>query len=164
VVISSINLVQNAFEKNREVGLIIRSPDLADWYAVSFWEDWMVDPIPPSIHLPWVVCNLSKGEPAFLDASACWDNSAIASIEWDLDDDGTIDQTGARCLIEPPPGAHKVRLTLTDDHNNTASTVLVVNVAGGEGGGIPSWSYFASIPLVAATGALWLVRKRIKSH
>jgi phosphatidylserine/phosphatidylglycerophosphate/cardiolipin synthase-like enzyme len=164
VVISSVNLVRNAFEENREVGLIIRSPDLADWYAQSFWEDWTVDPIPPSIRLPWMVCNLSKGEPAFLDASACWDNSAIASIEWDLDDDGTIDQIGARCLIEPPPGAHKVRLTITDDHNNTASTVLVVNVSGGEDIGIPSWSYFASIPLVVATGTLWLARKRIKSH
>jgi hypothetical protein len=164
VVISSVNLVRNAFEENREVGLIISSPDIADWYARSFWEDWTVDPVPPSILLPWVTCNLSKGEPAFLDASACYDNSAIASIEWDLDDDGTIDQTGARCLIEPPPGEHKVRLIITDDHNNTASKVFLVNVAGGEGGGIPSWSYFASIPLVAATGALWLVRKRIKSH
>jgi cardiolipin synthase A/B len=164
VVISSVNLVRNAFEENREVGLIIRSPAIADWYARSFWEDWMIDPVPPTIELPWVVCNLTKGEPAFLDASGCWDNSAIASIEWDLDDDGTIDQTGVRCLIEPPPGEHKVRLTITDDHNNTASAVLLLNVAGGEDGGIPSWSYFAPIPLAAATGALWFVRKKIKSH
>ncbi len=40
VVISSVNLVRNAFEENREVGLIIRSPAIADWYARSFWEDW----------------------------------------------------------------------------------------------------------------------------
>ncbi len=33
VVISSVNLVRNAFEENREVGLIIRSPAIADWYA-----------------------------------------------------------------------------------------------------------------------------------
>ncbi len=164
VVISSVNLVRNAFEENREVGLIVRSPAIADWYALSFWEDWKVDPVPPTIVLPWLSCNISKGEPAFLDASGCWDNSAIASIEWDLDDDGVIDQTGVRCLIEPPPGEHKVRLTIMDDHNNTASAMLVLNVNGEEDGGIKSWLYFAPIALVAATGAAWLVRKRIKSH
>ncbi len=47
VVISSVNLVRNAFEENREVGLIVRSPAIADWYARSFWEDWKVDPSPP---------------------------------------------------------------------------------------------------------------------
>jgi hypothetical protein len=164
VVISSLNLVRNAFEENREVGLIVRSPAIADWYARSFWEDWAIDPVPPTIVLPWLACNISKGEPAFLDASGCWDNSAIASIEWDIDDDSIIDQTGVRCLIEPPPGVHKVRLTIVDDHNNKASEVMVLNVTGDEDGDLKSWSYFVSIALAAASVAVWFIRKRIKSH
>jgi phosphatidylserine/phosphatidylglycerophosphate/cardiolipin synthase-like enzyme len=164
VLISSVNMVRGAFEENREIGVLIRSPELADWYAESFWEDWEIDPLPPVIDLPWFEYNCSEGESVFLDASNCWDNSAISSYGWDIGDDGVVDETGPRCLLQPGSGKNIVRLTIIDDHNNSASTLLVVNVSSETPSVKGDLTLYVPLLLAVAIPSLWFIRKRIKSH
>lgn len=164
VLISSVNMVRGAFEENREIGVLIRSPELADWYAESFWEDWEIDPLPPVIDLPWFEYNCSEGESVFLDASNCWDNSAISSYGWDIGDDGVVDETGPRCLLRPGSGKNMVRLTIIDDHNNSASALLVVNVSSETPSVTGGLTLYVPLLLAVTIPSLWFIRKRIKSH
>lgn len=64
-----------------------------------------------------VPAQIVLGEPAVLDATGSVDpDSAVASYEWDLDDDGNFETAGAQpTWTSPSPGWSKIRLRVTDD-------------------------------------------------
>ncbi|MEM2934906.1 MAG: phospholipase D-like domain-containing protein, partial [Candidatus Thermoplasmatota archaeon] len=40
VLISSINWGENSFRRNREVGIIIESAEISEYFEEIFWYDW----------------------------------------------------------------------------------------------------------------------------
>ncbi|MDH7507989.1 MAG: phospholipase D-like domain-containing protein [Methanomassiliicoccales archaeon] len=128
VVVSSMNWVNTSFWDNREVGLEIKSREVAEYFATLFWKDWSIDPYPPVIVVPWKLINVTAGTLIVFDASASYDNSRILRYLWDLGGDGIVEWNGTRWLTTLEPGRKVVILTLADAYNNTASTKIYLNV------------------------------------
>ncbi|MDD5219154.1 MAG: PKD domain-containing protein [Candidatus Bipolaricaulis sp.] len=73
----------------------------------------------------------APGQPITLDASSSYDpDGTIATYEWDLDGDGTTDQTGRVIqLAYLTAGTVPVRLTVTDGTGLQNSTTQMITVA-----------------------------------
>jgi hypothetical protein len=127
-VISSINWGDSAINENREAGVIIASPQIADHFSRLFWQDWSIDPIPPQAILSWSYLQLRSGEPAFLDGGRSTDNAGSLAFEWDIDGDGSPDNTSSSWGVRLPDGNHTIVLTVRDRGNNTATATCWVEV------------------------------------
>jgi cardiolipin synthase A/B len=127
-VISSINWGDSAVNENREAGVIITSPSVADHFADLFWQDWSIDPIPPQALLPWTYLQLHSGEPVFLDGRCSTDNGGVLSFEWDINGDGLPENTSASWGVGLPDGNNTILLTVRDRGNNTANATCWVEI------------------------------------
>ncbi len=128
-VISSINWGDSAINENREAGVIVASPQVAEHFARLFWQDWNIDPFPPQAVLPWTYLLLSPGEPAFLDGSGSTDNAGSLSFEWDINGDGSPENSSASWAARLPAGNNTIVLTVRDRGNNTATATCWVEVS-----------------------------------
>lgn len=165
VLVSSINWGDNALRENREVGLTIRSPEIAAFFAQYFWQDWSEDPFPPIVRLGQENILAYAGDPVLLDGGNITDRTGISLITWDLDGDGISDGTGDRLVAVFEEGVHVVTVTAYDRFNNSARgtitvTALPVPQEQAEGGG--SLPLFALIPL--APVGMFIIWKRIKTR
>ncbi len=161
VLISSINWCDSALHRNREVGLLIRSTELADRFADIFHQDWADDPEPPVAILPERIEANPDGS-VLLNASWCHDNDAIVGYMWDVDGDGLTDAEGKMVSLVLPPGEHLVTLTVVDGHGNTANATTLVSVPE------PVGDLDLPLPLVLSVpvGAIiaWRTLKKIKNR
>jgi len=160
VLVSSINWGTGPFDRNREVGLMVESRPVADFFSLAFAGDWVLDPsLPAIIDIPDSV-DLVAGSRLMLNANNCSDPAGIASYLWDVGADGSYEWNGPRCYLEIT-GDVLVRLTVIDSYNNTASKDIRVHVVRSEAivsDGSVYLGLLASIPLV------WAARKRIKRN
>ncbi|QCW02066.1 PKD domain-containing protein [Natrinema pallidum] len=67
-----------------------------------------------------------KNKKVDLDGSASSDEGTIQSYEWDVGADGTIDYTGQTVSKKKIPSGTQVKLTITDDDNETDSITKTV--------------------------------------
>ena len=150
VVVSSLNWGDTSMYQNREVGTAISSPEVATYFRSLFWQDWALDPILPTIALPWTYRQVTAGDPILLDATACTDNAPGLSIEWDVGGDGSCEGNGTTWAVRLPPGNHTIVLTVTDLGNNSRTAICWVEVMPHAPviGLVPSFPVL-SIPLVA---------------
>ncbi len=155
VLVGSANWVDSSMLSNREMVMVLRSPELADRFARWFDEDWQGDPLPPLISLSWYYQEVHKGGLLVLDATACSDPSGIAEFTWDLNGDGDPDLLGPLHVLTLPSGEHNVTLTVTDTLGNSASETVTVLVKGGEG----ALSLLLYLPIIIF-GMLLLMRSR----
>lgn len=90
--IGSMNWTENSVSRNREVSVIIDSPEIADYYATLFLTDWGQD-YQGEVILDVKVTGAEYGQQAILDAtrSAAPQGSVF---EWDLDGDGECERRG----------------------------------------------------------------------
>jgi cardiolipin synthase A/B len=159
VVISSINWCQNAFLKNREVGLAIESPGLARYFISFFESDWLTDPFPPTaILLP--PSSMIEGEPAWFDASRSSDNAGISRFRWFLDSEELDGENGSVICASLSAGRHRVGVLVIDIYGNTALNETFFDVLPQEKNTI----IWLCLPLASSfsIGVLWLLRKKIK--
>jgi cardiolipin synthase len=127
VIVSSINWCEGAFFENREVGLILSSSNLADFFSKSYWNDWNIDPYPPVANID--ACKQAhEGEMVLLSGRNSSDNAGISEYLWDLDGDKEFEQTGAVVVAAFPEGVHTVLLRVTDIYNNSAEAVHIIQV------------------------------------
>ena len=157
-VISSINWGDSSLRQNREAGVVISSPDIADLFAELFWSDWSVDPTPPTALLPWTNMTYHQGEVAFLDGTFSHDNARTLSYEWDLGADGTVDNTSQSWAVHLPPGNHTIVLTVRDIGNNTATVACWVLVLPSRGEDAAFPTLILALPLTALAGVIVLKR------
>ncbi len=162
VLVSSINWNLAALTENRECGLLVESPVVADFFAQVFENDWRDDPNPPRIQLTATYLEVEEGEAILISASDCSDESGISRIEWDLHDDGTIDQTGRLYKAELPAGDHSLRLTVFDGFNNSASQLIKVHVTTRAAASGQEWVLAALA--AGSVVAFWRALVRIKRH
>jgi cardiolipin synthase len=159
-VISSINWGDSALFENREVGVAVRSEQVAAYFSDLFWEDWSDDPIPPVVDLPWTSIQVPEGQPVLLDAANSSDNAPSLEFEWDVDGDGTVDSTAASWAIKLPRGNHTIMLTVRDRGNNTVTAYCWVEVLPAGGSALPMTTVaLLAFPLTIVT--VVMVWKRI---
>lgn len=127
-VVSSMNWGDSAVRENREVGVILESSEVSEFFAHLFWNDWAEDPCPPSLSLSWENITVFEGTPVLIDASGSTDNSGISRIGFDLGADGTVDHNGTSWLLNLPAGEHIVVVTAYDLFNNSATAACKVMV------------------------------------
>jgi hypothetical protein len=160
--VSSINWNLAALLENRECGLFVESTAIADFFAQVFEDDWKEDPNSPVIRIEKREIEAEEGEPILISASNCSDASGIARIEWDLLDDGTIEQTGRLYKAELSAGDYLLRLTVFDAFNNSASELLRIHVAAKK---VVSGQEWVLVLFAAGTSfAIWRMLVRIKKH
>jgi cardiolipin synthase A/B len=157
--ISSINWVRASFERNREVGAIIESAEVAEYFAQAFEADWEDDAIAPELMVHGST-QIQEGEMLVLNATAL-DNSGSTRIAWDVGLDGTIEGEGAFFVSTLPPGESSIRVTALDPSNNSCS--LIINVTVMASAKDEALIYAAPVPALVAI-SIWAVRKRVKRH
>ena len=74
---------------------------------------------------------VQNGTAVEFDASATTDDASVESYEWDFDDDGTTDATGATAThTYDAPGEYTVSVTATDPSGNAETNTTTVLVRG----------------------------------
>ncbi len=160
-VISSMNWGDSALFENREVGVAVRSEQIAAYFSDLFWKDWSDDPIPPVAHLPWTSIQVHEGQPVLLDAGNSSDNAPSPEFEWDVDGDGTVDSTEVSWAVKLPPGNHTIVLTVRDRGNNTATAFCWVEVLPAGGPALDTTTaILLALPLIVVL--LVMVRKKLR--
>jgi hypothetical protein len=147
VIVGSANWVDGSMERNREMAVVLRSPELAEVFVQWFEEDWKGDAIPPAIVLPWHHLEAEAGEPVMLDATGCHDPSGVVNICWDLDQDGLADLFGPVHVVTLREGEHNITLRAEDSLGNVATDNITVVVKPSSPVGVP-WLLYAPLPLM----------------
>ncbi|MDD1743847.1 MAG: phospholipase D-like domain-containing protein [Methanomassiliicoccales archaeon] len=160
--VSSINWNFAALLENRECGLLVQSATVADFFAQGFEKDWKEDPNPPTIRIDGSMIVATEGEPIYVSAGNCSDESGISRVEWDLFADGTVEATGRLYKAELSAGDYTLRLTVFDGFNNSASQLLSIHIdaraaAGGQ-------EYLLVVLAAGSIITAWRVLVRIKRH
>lgn len=85
---------------------------------------------PPTAQLAFSPGAPFVGDTISFDATASTDDSAISLYEWDFDDDGSYESTGATIdHTFTTPGTHRVNLRVTDDSGLTGLASADVDVS-----------------------------------
>lgn len=127
-VVSSNNWVFASFARNRELALVVDSPEIASFFAEAFNIDWYGDDTPPTADAGADI-EVRLGDRVVLNGSLSSDNHVIASWSWDLYSDGQPD--GASPCLEfyaTKPGRFSATLTVYDPWGNrdTATVEFIV--------------------------------------
>ena len=158
VLISSINWCESALFENREVGVVIESPTLADHFSKIFWMDWNPDPFPPSPVIE--VQGLENGGNTIcLNGKNSSDNAGIARFSWEVDGKPLEDSNHSIMLISLGSGYHIIELTVTDIYGNLENVTEVIHVDSVDIKG--DWIL---LPLLSLPLMIFGILKRIKSR
>ena len=160
--VSSINWGLSAFNENREVAIVIHSSEVAGRFSTAFFDDWVNDSEPPVIRISPMNGTYFEGQRVIIDSSNSSDDAGIAGTFWDLQDDGSIDWRGSVLVCRLPSGHSPIRLTVVDINNNSASTLLWVEVEpkDDEGIDVPWEMALAAIPIAIIWKGLKRVNRR----
>lgn len=127
-VISSNNWGFSSFAKNREIALLIDSPEIAGYFHRTFDFDWAEDESPPHADAG-SDATLAPGEVLVLDGTRSSDDRVIAHFEWDMDSDGVFETKGSHArFVSDRPGVFRVRLRVEDAWGNKDSAQVNVTV------------------------------------
>ena len=128
VLVSSNNWVYASFARNRELGLMIDSPEIAEYFSAVFALDWIPDTSPP-IADAGQDRTISVGEKTLISGNRSWDDRAIASFSWDTDGDGEPESRNQSVeFVGACSGTYHVLLTVEDAWGNKATDDVTVSV------------------------------------
>jgi len=113
-VITSNNWVFASFARNRELALVVDSPEVASFFSSAFGVDWSGDEASPVAEAgDDLVVHI--GDRVALNGSHSRDDLVIASWSWDLYSDGQIDSRSPEMeFFATQPGRHKAILIVED--------------------------------------------------
>jgi phosphatidylserine/phosphatidylglycerophosphate/cardiolipin synthase-like enzyme len=163
VLVSSINWVDASIFQNREVGLVISSSSVSSYFADYFWQDWAVDPDPPTITIPWNKLTLIEGQPVVLDATKSRDNAGISSFLWTDELTGN-EWNGSYVLAFLESGIHNITLKVTDGFGNIATERILVVVDPPTVNDEPNYLLIVPVGAGGLAYCFWLVWKKIKGR
>lgn len=119
--ISSINWNRNSVTQNREVGVIIESEEVAEYFTKIFLWDWNEPPAANAGHD--ITVNLSKSV-QFEDSSFDLDDN-IVSYYWDFGD-GTNSTEKSPLHKYKKSGIYDVKLTVSDGQYQDSDSITVI--------------------------------------
>lgn len=126
--VSSNNWVSASFARNRELGLLVDSVEIADYFTKTFGLDWSPDDTPP-IADAGPDLELMLGESKEISAGLSSDDRAIAGVWWDTDGDGQAESRNMTIeFAGSVPGSYHVVLTVTDAWGNSATDEVLIIV------------------------------------
>ena len=138
--VGSVNWTENSFKDNREMAVIIRSGDVADYFASLFLSDWgFVDDNDLYVEVQ------NKGSTFLLEVVGCPEGSLCS---WDIDGDGVFETEGKKVITEIPNGVHHVKVSIDDNGSVTVLSVDIPTAAGDDRPMIPM-KYYPIIILCA---------------
>jgi len=165
--VSSNNWVRSSFAGNRELAVLVRSSELAEYFIAVFELDWEPDGEAPTADAG-PDFRLSVGESAVIDGSGSTDDRAIVRWQWRLEGDGKLIDLGQKAtFLASRPGKHTVHLLVQDAWGNTAVdsvTVEVVAATAGFAGPGTSWLMLATVLLAALSCAAGAAAARKVNH
>ena len=126
--VSSVNWTSNSFYNNRECGLVIRSAEVADWYADLFLEDWDAN-YDLKNNLTLVP---EGGVPADGEQMTVTAKGAVGPCQWTISrdsGDSTASTEGAALTIENYEDLNYIRVV--DSQGNEGRFVLTYAPAPG---------------------------------
>lgn len=124
--VSSNNWVYASFARNRELAVLVEGGGASAYFSAAFELDWVPDTSAP-VADAGPDAGLEAQGTVVLDASASWDDRALANFSWDLDGDGRADAWGERAEITII-GATEATLTVTDAWGNSATDTVTVSL------------------------------------
>lgn len=125
-VVSSNNWVSSSYARNRELAAVVASAEVASYFSEVFSADWVPDSSPPMASAGADIF-VGPGSTADLSASGSVDDRAIASYEWDVGGDGSVDGDGLSFeVVRTTPSRVTVVLRVTDSWGNTAEDAVLV--------------------------------------
>lgn len=127
-VVSSNNWVSPSFAKNREMAAIIKSEEIARYFARAFDFDWEPDVTPPDASAGEDM-RVPLGQIVHLTAADSVDDRSVVHWSWDLGSDGAYDGFD-ECFEFPAleTGDVKVDLVVEDSWGNRAWDSVTVTV------------------------------------
>lgn len=165
--VSSNNWGYSSFARNRELAVLVRSEEVAEYFSSIFFTDWEPDRKPP-IACAGPDVRLRTGESIVLDGSSSSDDRAVVRWEWSLEGDGLLTQHGSKAVfVGSRPGEQIVHLIVQDAWGNTGIDFMTVTVsAGGEGTPWPGgrWLLSSAVLLGIASSALGAAAARKVNH
>ncbi|MGQ9587874.1 MAG: phospholipase D-like domain-containing protein [Thermoplasmata archaeon] len=160
--ISSNNWCFSSFAENRELAVLVDSPEVAVYFMKAFYLDWEPDDVPPVADAGEDI-TAALGDRVALSGRGSTDNRVIASWLWDVGCDGTVEGYGeAFQFTLGSLGRCRVLLTVKDAWGNAATDEVIIQVKHAgytEGPGEPrqGTSPLWSVPLGLGIG-LYLAR------
>lgn len=154
--VSSNNWCDSSFARNRELGVLIDSEEIANYFSSAFELDWEPDLVGPNASAGPDL-EIVLGQTAILDGCASSDDRAVIDWTWDIDSDGRTEYSGSLVSVRwDIPGTRRVVLTVQDAWGNLDTDEVVVRVLPYDGTSAGS-SYGLQGPaalVIPVTGAL----------
>jgi hypothetical protein len=158
--VSSNNWVSASYSRNREMGLMIDSWEIADYFSNAFVLDWYPDDCAPAADAGPDI-QLDVGDTAVISAESSRDDRMILEMSWDVDGDGQSESRNRSIeFVGLVPGTYRVVLTVQDAWGNRATDEALITVVMPDGShtGKPrtlvrelSWT----VPLAAGAAVLF---------
>ncbi len=156
VLVSSINWVDASLLRNRELGILAQSKELANFFAQAFLRDWGDILAGFSVEIELLREPCVAGEPIVLSAKV--EGGTASNHTWRLS--GQEVGHGERQVLTLDPGLHEVTLTVSDNLGRAASYALHVSVMAPVEEGTSGWLIWAGPPLLLPPLAIVLFRMR----
>ena len=123
-IVSSVNWTSNSFKNNREVGVVIQSKDVADYYAGVFERDFnrYYEFSGLSVNITTTQKTYDLGKNVTFRVSV--DPSGSYTYDWDFGDGQTKTTTVPSVTFTPTKGAHVLKVTVTDKSGQKATTSM----------------------------------------
>lgn len=157
--VSTVNWTASGFTSNREIGVIIHSKEVTDYYAASFDSDfeknYRVSGLQVDIDgLPSLVNGTSQ-----ITATANVVQTGKYAYVWNLDG-SRIASAGSQAVFDTDPGHHTLQVIVTDEYMNTGEKTLEFEVQRYkiESSAILVISTLAVLMIAAAVFILWRQR------
>lgn len=159
--ISSFNWNRNSVTKNREVGIIVESEEVANYYTQFFMWDWNDPPIADAGE----DITVFEGEAIEFNSSHCYDpDGNIVSYNWTFGD-GTNSSDRNPIHIYTKPGLYEVRLCLKDGQYMDSDTIIVTVKEKQDASEDPNYLWIIVIGIIIMMGViftLFILRKKVQ--
>ncbi len=161
VLVSSINWNANSPLQNREIGVIVESEKIGEYYSDIFLEDWNdhIEPIADAGRNRAVEVD----EEITLTGENSWDDHRIVEYRWDINGDGSYDKKGEEISLKfEEEDTREITLYVEDVGGNTDTDTFTLEIEEGEDWStlsrILDWTFLLA-PMIAIT--LFLVKGMI---
>ena len=138
--VTSINWTVNSVNNNREVGVIIHSKDVADFYATAFNNDFARNYTYDGFQMDTsgIPKSYESGKETAIEISVTPESGNYV-YSWDFGDGQSKTTTVNRTVFVPTEGSHTMTITVTDDSGMSSSVTVKYTVGNDSDSSTSDW-------------------------